>query len=93
MAHDHHVVLEQHVDRMGGDIGDPDNALGLCFDDHLTHHKQIKKLPISCLHDRNLDFAYKLMGLSASDYFRRHYAGDDPRLDKLETMVKCGVLF
>ena len=77
---------------MGGDIWDSDNALGLCFHDHGTHHKQIKKLPISCLHDRNLNFAYKLMGLSATDYLRRHYAGTDERLGAWENMVRYGAL-
>lgn len=92
MVHDHHVIYEQHVVRAGGDPGDPDNALGVCFDDHGTHHKQIKKLPISCLHDRNLNFAYRLFGLSASDYLRRRYAGDDERLAEWEDKVRYGAL-
>lgn len=91
-VHDHHVVYEQHVERMGGDTWDPGNALGVCFDCHGTHHKQIKKLPISCLHNRNFDFAYELMGLSASDYLRRRYAGDDPRIEGWESKFRYGVL-
>jgi hypothetical protein len=91
-VHDHHVIYAQVVERMGGDVGDPDNALGICFDCHGTHHKQIKKLPISCLHDRNFDFAYTLLGLAATDYLRRHYAGDDERIPEWEKKVRYGVL-
>jgi hypothetical protein len=93
MVHDHHVIAKQHVERLGGGIWDPRNALGVCFHDHGTHHKQIKKLPISCLHDRNFDFAYELMGLAATDYLRRHYAGDDERIASYEARVKYGVPF
>lgn len=93
VGNDHHVIYRQHVERLKGDPWDPRNALGVCFHDHGTHHKQIKKLPLSCLHDRNLDFAYELMGLAATSYLERHYAGTDERLMSYEARVKYGVPF
>jgi hypothetical protein len=89
--HDHHVVYEQTVEKWGGDIWDKRNALALCFGKHEGQHKG-KKLPITCLHDRNLDFAYELMGAAATDYLHRHYTGDDPRLEIWEKKLADGTL-
>jgi hypothetical protein len=80
-AHNHHVVLEQHVIRCGGDRWHPDNALALCRRCHLPL-AHARKLPLTTLRDENLDFAFNLLGSHAYDYMRRRYAGDDPRLDE-----------
>lgn len=81
----HHVVYEQHVRRAGGDVYDPRNGLTLCGVCHATHHGQLDrgKVALSVLRDENYDFAFELLGPAAYDYLRRHYSGEDPRLDAL----------
>lgn len=75
--HQHHVVYEQHVLRMGGDPLDPDNGLSLCFSCHMSHHHSMDgKLPLSILRPENIAFAERLLGAAAVDYFARYYEDD-----------------
>lgn len=88
VQHQHHVVYKQHVRDNGGDINDPDNALGCCYDCHAGHHQpgldDDKRLKLTELRDENYQFATSLLGSGrAYEYLRRRYAGEDPRLDAL----------
>lgn len=88
--HDHHVVYKQHVKKLGGDVNDPRNALGVCtrlapgtdHDNrcHQRHHGAVRRLPTECLRDENIEFAFDLMGLAADNYFDRYYTGADERV-------------
>ncbi len=84
----HHVVLEQHVRREGGDIWDPLNALSVCRDHHDRHHgAESWKIPTSCLRTENIIFAVELLGTPrALDYLRWKYddSTQDPRISQLE---------
>jgi hypothetical protein len=87
--HRHHVVFKQHVVRYAGDPWDPAN---MAFA-HISCHAQLHAkpwLPIVRLPEPSLRFAYRLMGLPATDYLQRRYVGPDPRLAFLERIVKQG---
>jgi hypothetical protein len=78
-VHQHHVTYAQHVERAGGDTGDPDNALALCLVCHGQQHKT-KPLPLSALRDENIRFCYALLGPAAYDYLKARYSGEDERV-------------
>lgn len=83
----HHVVYVQHVRAVGGPFWDVRNALTLCRSCHLCHHNRKPALPVTLLPDKALTFAHELLGAKAYDYFRRYYAGYDPRLAALLTVA------
>lgn len=78
----HHVVYRQHVRREGGDEFDPANSMTLCRNHHAIHHSRQAVIPLASIPDAALEFAFKLLGPSASDYLWRYYEGDDPRLEE-----------
>lgn len=79
----HHVIYAQNVRRAGGDPWDPRDSLTTCIRCHCGHHHGTKgRIALTLLRDENLDFAFELLGAAAYDYLRRHYAGDDPRLEE-----------
>ena len=63
------------------DSGIPDDALRVCVPCHLRHHSARKRIPLTCLTDDNIRYAFKVLGARAFDYLQRRYAGDDPRLE------------
>jgi hypothetical protein len=77
----HHVIYRQEVRRRGGDQGDPENSLTLCHGCHSSHHRRGRVIPLTALRDENIQWAFGLMGAAAYNYFKRSYAGDDPRID------------
>lgn len=80
----HHVVYRQHLRSEHGDEWDPRNAMPLCNSCHMSHHRRGRVLAITKLPASSLTFAADLFGVErAVAYFRRYYAGDDPRLDAL----------
>lgn len=81
MAHNHHVIYEQHVKDRGGSTKDSRNALALCMDCHFAHHKASKRIPTECLREENIEFAFELLGLAAPYYFERYYTGTDERIE------------
>jgi len=76
--HPHHVVREQDVRYL--DPHDPRNALRLNPGVHWNHHHATERIPLICLTDDNLAFAYEEFGPAAYEYLRRHYAGEDARV-------------
>lgn len=77
----HHVVYKQHVEREGGDVWAPENALTLCERCHARHHRRSLILRLADLRPANIQFAFALFGARAADYLRRYYdCGIEPEL-------------
>lgn len=80
----HHVIYEQVVRRVGGDIYDPRNSLTLCDVHHAKHHKRSEPLTLDLVPDAAFEFAADLLGPGkAYNELRRWHDGEDPRLDAL----------
>lgn len=78
----HHVVYRNKLATEGKPQWHPDDGLPLCRGCHAAHHYAPGAgLPLSCLGDENLAFAFRALGAHAYDYLRRRYAGRDPRLE------------
>ena len=78
----HHVVYEQRVRAAGGDACDPRDSLTTCIRCHCGHHHGLRgRIPLTLLREENLDFAFDLLGTAAYDYLKRHYVGEDARLE------------
>jgi hypothetical protein len=74
----HHVVLEQHVRREGGNPWDLRNALALGYyacSCHRDHHHAVRRIPIARVPAPAVTFASELLGEPrATDYLRRYYS-------------------
>lgn len=79
----HHVIERQWLRQRGLDEWDPRNALRVLTPVHTRHTDAVKRIPLRCLTDENLDYAFELMGLAAHLYLHRHYSGEDPRVVRL----------
>lgn len=90
----HHTVYEQEVRRRDRSlIWDVRNRTPICGRDHMRHHDDSPwKIPLAKLPDAAIEFAIDLLGPFAYDYLRRHYSGDDPRLDAALNKPGPGVL-
>lgn len=83
----HHVLLEQRVERHWGVAYtlahkyDTRNALRIATWVHELHHTASKRIELRFLRDENIAYAFELLGPAAYDYFKRHYAGWDPRVE------------
>lgn len=77
------MVYQQHVRRVGGDLGDPRNFMRIESDAHERHHNRSRVLQLEALPDAAFEFARELLGSAAYDYLRRRYGGRDDRLDAL----------
>lgn len=71
----HHVVREQDVRRLGGDVWDLRNRLNVLHDCHMAHHQGAtwQKIPQTVLRAENVLFARELLGERAQEYLDRHY--------------------
>lgn len=86
----HHTVEKQWLKRHKLLLWDTRGALRLCL---LCHHGQtskLKKIELKKLTLDNLEYAFEVMGASAAAYLRRHYEGDDVRVDELERKALLG---
>lgn len=80
----HHVVYAQTVRREGGDLYAIANRLWVCDPCHERHHGRSRVIALSKLPDSAFEFAAELLGPGrAYNDLRRHYAGEDPRLQAL----------
>lgn len=72
----HHVVLEQHVRRAGGDPWDMRNALelGMYCRCHSLHHQAAERISLAKIPDDAREFAIELFGGGADGYLARYYA-------------------
>ncbi len=77
----HHVVEKQWLRINHGPKWDPRNALLLRTDVHELHTSKMRKVPLRCLLDVNIEFAFEMMGAAAYGYLSRHYSGPDERLE------------
>lgn len=83
----HHVIERQELRSRGLDEWDPDNALRLCDPAatpgcHGNHTTASKRVRLVRLTDRNIDYAFRVLGPFAYDYLKRRYDGDDPRVER-----------
>lgn len=81
----HHVITKAYLKRYGHPLWHPDNSLRVCSEPcHGQHTRGFKRMPLSCLTDRNIAYAVTLLGEpKAHEYLTRHYSGEDPRVDAL----------
>lgn len=72
----HHVVLEQHVRKAGGDPWDLRNAmaLGMWCRCHREHHQAAQRISLRRVPDDAIDFAAELFGAGAGAYLSRFYS-------------------
>lgn len=80
----HHVIEKQWLRINHKPRWDPRNALLLRTRVHELHTGKLEhnKIPLSALRDENFEFAFEQMGAAAYNYLRRHYRGEDPRLEE-----------
>lgn len=72
----HHVVYQQHIRPLEGDLWDLRNALdlGLFCRCHANHHAAVRRISLSIIPDEAVAFAIDLFGVSrAAMYFARYY--------------------
>lgn len=85
----HHVIEASYLKREGHVVYVKANALRLCdrFAKNNCHGKHTlggRRVRMKELTDENIEYAFALLGPGkAENYLRRHYRGDDPRLDQL----------
>ncbi len=84
----HHVVEARWLRARGHFLWDPRNSLRLRPDVHAAHTSRMKPIPMSCLTDENIEYAFELMGVVAIDYLERLYAGTDPRFQRASEVAE-----
>lgn len=77
----HHVVEAQEVKRLGLPRWNTMNVLRLCSECHQRHTQHVALVPLENLRNVNYQYAFMHMGSRAYNYMRRHYSGEDPRLE------------
>lgn len=89
-AHGHHVVSAQELKRRGLPLYDRRNRFEICQPCHFNHENGSSRIPLLMLRDEHLDYAFDVLGAYGYDYLRRHYRGDDDRLDeRLQAMEEA----
>ena len=78
----HHVVEKRWLKANFKFLWDPRNALRLAPRVHSRHTSRMKPVPLSCLTDENIEYAFEVMGSSAYDYLTRLYDGEDERVER-----------
>lgn len=81
----HHVITRSYLRRNAYPEWHPDNSLRVCEHPCHEHHTCAhKRIALSCLTDRNIAYAVRLLGEGkAHNYLTRHYTGTDRRVDAL----------
>lgn len=78
----HHVVEAAWLRRNAPDsVFDQRNALRLLKRVHERHTNAYQRVPLVALRAENIAFAFDVMGPAAYDYLKRHYSGEDPRIE------------
>lgn len=89
VVHRHHCVYRQHLrnaksKRTAKDLeADERNLVPVAFACHGNHHSRSKPYGLAMLPDSVFEFAAEVLGTRASNYLRRRYTGDDPRLEAM----------
>lgn len=68
----HHAIYEQHLPAELKN--DPRNALPVGDRCHRAHHDAVRRIPVTCLTETNLQFANDVLGEGAGHYVNRRYA-------------------
>lgn len=83
-VHLHHAIRVSVIERNGGDTNDARVLLGVGFTCHLNSHwSAFRRYRLDQLPDSVFEFAAELLGAGARAELRRHYDGDDPRMEML----------
>lgn len=84
----HHVVEKQELKSRGLPTHDTRGALRLCSplwgkgsNCHGGQTSKLCKIPLAKLLDVNIEYAFEVLGASAYYYLRRHYVGEDARVE------------
>lgn len=83
----HHVIEQQWLKGEGLPVDDRRNALRLNPDVHANHTTGAAKVPQRCLTDANIEYAFEVMGVRATDYLARKYGGTDPRVERASQLA------
>lgn len=80
----HHVVEASELKRRNrfDVLWDERNALRLTPDVHRRHTNRMEPVPLRCLTQDNIDFAFEVLGASARDYLATKYSGADARVQR-----------
>lgn len=78
----HHVVEKRWLKANYLPLWDPRNSLRLRPDVHSGHTSGLRRVPLTCLTDENIEYAFEVMGAAAFDYLTRLYDGTDPRVER-----------
>lgn len=80
----HHVVEAAELKRRYrfDVLWDERNALRLRPDIHRRHTNRMEPVPLRCLKQDNIDFAFEVLGASARDYLGTKYTGSDARVQR-----------
>lgn len=84
----HHVVEKSWLKREGLPLDDRRNALRLSPDVHANHTTGMEQVPQRCLTDANIEYAFEVMGVRATDYLARKYSGSDPRVERASAVAE-----
>jgi hypothetical protein len=82
----HHVVEKAELKRMGIPKlkrYDERNALRVKTSIHAGHTSGVGQIPMRCLTDDNLRYAFEVLGDQAIDYLLRKYKGTDSRFEAM----------
>ena len=86
----HHAITQQEIRRnaRGRDVrallGDQRNLVAVTDRCHGNHHSRARPYRLGMLPDSVFEFAAEVLGAGkAYNWLRRHYNGEDPRLDAL----------
>jgi hypothetical protein len=87
----HHVVEAAELKRRNrfDVLWDERNALRLRPDIHRRHTNRMEPVPLRCLSQENIDFAFEVLGASARDYLETKYTGSDARVQRAFEVVEA----
>jgi hypothetical protein len=80
----HHVIEKRELKARGLAhlLWDERNALRVRPDIHRRHTNRMEPIPLRCLKQDNIDFAFEVMGASAKEHLERLYPGADARVQR-----------
>lgn len=78
----HHVIEKRYLKSNCLPLFNTENALLLCEDCHRGQTNRLRPLPLRCLTDANISYAFYLLRSYAHSYLRMNYTGDDPRVER-----------
>lgn len=83
----HHVIEKKYLKANNLPLYNTENSLRLCDeqtdnDCHGGHTSGMRRIPLRCLTDRNIQYAFYLLGPAAYYYLKARYTGEDERVER-----------